>query len=173
MPHRACVLASSWNSLWNRPLLDWGSAGGPIRGVPWQVPRRCICWFRSLTGNRRQLKSPLYATEDEAEVELTKLLKQVDEQRHPKSKISVSQLVEKWFEVAEPEDSTRERYEGLNRKYIEPVIGSTQFVKLDRSCWRGSTPDCGSANTCATGARDVTTCASRSELVPLQETLGL
>ena len=43
------------------------------------------------------------------------MLNQVDEQRHPKSKISVGLLIEKWFEVAELEDTTRERYEGLNR----------------------------------------------------------
>ena len=84
-----------------------------------------------LTGKRRQLKSPLFDTDKEAEVELTKLLNQVDEQRHPKSRILVSQLIEKWFEVAELEDTTRERYEGLYRKYIEPVFGSTQFAKLD------------------------------------------
>ncbi len=44
------------------------------------------------------------------------MLNQVDEQRHPESKILVSQLIEKWFEVAELEDTTRERYEGLNKK---------------------------------------------------------
>jgi integrase len=84
-----------------------------------------------LTGKRRQPKSPLFDTEKEAEVELTKMLNQVDEQRHPKNKILVSQLIEKWFEVAELEDTTRERSEGLNRKYIEPVFGSTEFAKLD------------------------------------------
>ena len=103
----------------------------PYRRVPRQVPRCCIRWLRSLAGRRRQLKSPLYDTYDEAEVELTKLLNQVDEQRHPKSNILVSTLIDKWFEVAELEDSTRERYEGLNRMYIEPVFGSTQFAKLD------------------------------------------
>jgi integrase len=66
-----------------------------------------------------------------AKVELTKLLNQVDEQRHPRSKILVRQLVEKWFEVEHHEDSTLERYRGLNRKYIDPAFGSMQAAKLD------------------------------------------
>jgi hypothetical protein len=83
-----------------------------------------------LTGKRRFLKKTC-DTERQAEVELTKLLNQVDEQRHPRTKILVRQLIEKWFEVEDHEDSTRERYVGLNRKYIDPVFGSMQAAKLD------------------------------------------
>jgi integrase len=83
-----------------------------------------------LTGRNRYLRASS-DTERGAEVELTRLLNQVDEQRHPRSKILVRQLVEKWFEVEEHEESTRERYVGLNRKYIDPVFGSMQAAKLD------------------------------------------
>jgi integrase len=83
-----------------------------------------------LTGKRRFLKKTC-DTEKQAEVELTKLLNQVDEQRHVRTKILVRQLIEKWFEVEDDEDSTRERYVGLNRKYIDPVFGSMQAAKLD------------------------------------------
>ena len=83
-----------------------------------------------LTGKRRFLKKTC-DTEKQAQVELTRLLNQVDEQRHPRTKILVRQLVEKWFEVEDHEDSTRERYVGLNRKYIDPVFGSMQAAKLD------------------------------------------
>jgi hypothetical protein len=83
-----------------------------------------------LTGKRRFLKKTC-DTEKQAKIELTKLLNQVDEQRHPRSKILVRQLVEKWFEVEDHEDSTLERYRGLNRKYIDPVFGSMQAAKLD------------------------------------------
>ena len=50
--------------------------------------------------------------------------------RQPKGKITVGALIEKWFAAAELEHSTREPYEGLNRKYIEPAFGSIQFAKL-------------------------------------------
>ena len=43
-----------------------------------------------LTGKRRQPKIPLFDTEKDAEGALTKMLNQVDGQRHPKSKILVS-----------------------------------------------------------------------------------
>jgi integrase len=83
-----------------------------------------------LTGTRRFLKTTC-ATKKQAEIELTRLLNQVDEQRHPRSKILVRQLVQKWFEVEDHEDSTRERYVGLHRRYIDPVFGSMQAARLD------------------------------------------
>src|SRR4029450_4738410 len=82
------------------------------------------------TGKRRFLKKAC-DTEKQAQVESTKLLNQVDEQRHPPAKILVRQLIQKWFDVEDHEDSTRERYVGLNRKYIDPVFGSMQAAKLD------------------------------------------
>ncbi|WP_328995971.1 tyrosine-type recombinase/integrase [Kribbella sp. NBC_01245] len=83
-----------------------------------------------LTGRRRFLKET-WPTEKEAEVAKTRLLNQVDEQRHPRSKILVRTLIEKWFEVEDHEDSTSQRYAGLNAKYIEPTFGSVQAAKLD------------------------------------------
>jgi hypothetical protein len=59
-----------------------------------------------LTGKRRVLKKTC-DTRKQAEVELTRLLNQVDEQRHPRSRILVRQLVEKWFEVEDHEDRIR------------------------------------------------------------------
>ena len=59
----------------------------------------------SLTGKHRFLRKTC-DTEKQAEVELTKLLNQVDEPRQPRTKILVRQLIEKWFEVEDHEDST-------------------------------------------------------------------
>ncbi|MET9310930.1 tyrosine-type recombinase/integrase [Kribbella sp. NPDC003505] len=98
--------------------------GGKFRGV-------ASAGRDPVTGRRRQPKTELFATAAEAEAELLELHRQIDEERQPKSRITVSALIEKWFDVAELEDSTRERYEGLNRKYIEPAFGSIQFAKLD------------------------------------------
>ncbi|MDX6291859.1 MAG: integrase [Kribbellaceae bacterium] len=83
-----------------------------------------------LTGKKRYLKKTS-DTEKQAGVELTKLLHQVDQQRQPRSGITVGHLIEKWFEVQEHEESTRKTYVGLVKNYIAPVFGSTQVAKLD------------------------------------------
>lgn len=83
-----------------------------------------------LTHKQRYLKKTA-DTETQAYVELTKLQNQVDEQRHPRSNITVGQVVAKWLDIAELEDSTRERYEGLIRLYIGPTFGTLSAAKLD------------------------------------------
>ncbi len=69
--------------------------------------------------------------EDGAERALTRLLSQVDERRHPRSNITVSQAIAQWMEVADLADTTRERYEDLIRLYIEPTLGPMQAAKVD------------------------------------------
>lgn len=83
-----------------------------------------------LTGKQRYLRKTV-GTYPQAEIELTKLLGQVDEQRQPRSAIAVGQLVEKWLDVSELEDTTRQRYEGLVRLYIRPTFGALSAGKLD------------------------------------------
>jgi integrase len=68
---------------------------------------------------------------DAAEVAPTKLQRQVDEDQHPKTKITVRQAVEQWLDVADVQDTTRERYEDLIRLYILPTFGETLAAKLD------------------------------------------
>lgn len=62
---------------------------------------------------------------------LIKLLAQVDEGRHPRSSVTVDEVLHKWLEVAELEDTTRQRYEGLIRRYIQPTFGERAVGKLD------------------------------------------
>lgn len=83
-----------------------------------------------LTGKSRYLRKSA-DTYAQAEVELTKLLTQVDEKRHPRAAITVGQLVAKWLDVAQLEDTTRQRYDGLVRLYIRPTFGSLSAAKLD------------------------------------------
>src|SRR5919202_1822258 len=83
-----------------------------------------------LTGRRRDLKETA-DDYDAARVALTKLQRQVDEDRHPKTAITVRQAVAQWLEVAELEDTTRERYEDLIRLYILPTFRSMLASKLD------------------------------------------
>jgi integrase len=83
-----------------------------------------------LTGKARQLRqtAPTYA---EAQKLLTKLQQQVDEDRHPTSDITVRQAIEQWLDVAELEQTTRERYDDLIRLYILPTFGNLPAAKLD------------------------------------------
>lgn len=82
-----------------------------------------------LTGKRRYLTET--HSPDEAEIALTRLQNQVDEKRHPRSKVTVGQVIEQWLEVAEHETSTRERIEDLVRLYIAPTFGDMEAGKLD------------------------------------------
>ena len=83
-----------------------------------------------LTSKPRYLKKTA-PTHAEAAVELTRLQNQVDEQRHPRSGITVGQVIEKWLDVAELEDTTRERYDGLIRLHIAPTFGDMPAGKVD------------------------------------------
>lgn len=83
-----------------------------------------------LTGKERYLRETA-KTYDAAALALTKLQGQVDEDRHPKSAITVGQAIAQWLEVAELEETTRERYEDLVRLYIAPAFGGLAAAKLD------------------------------------------
>ncbi len=83
-----------------------------------------------LTRKRRYLVETA-PDERGAERALTKLLGQVDEDRHPKTAITVRQAIEQWLDVAELEDTTRERYDDLIRLYVLPTLGDTLASKLD------------------------------------------
>jgi len=66
-----------------------------------------------------------------AEIALTKLQSQVDEERHPKTNIKVGKAIDKWLEVADLAETTRGRYEDLIRIYLRPAFGSLQAAKVD------------------------------------------
>lgn len=55
----------------------------------------------------------------------------MDEDRHPKSDPTVRQAIEQWLEVAQLEDTTRDRYDDLIRIYVDPTVGPMTASKLD------------------------------------------
>ena len=69
-----------------------------------------------LTGDDVRLRETR-PTRSDAERALTGLLRQVDERKIPKSAITVAAAVQQWMEVAELEETTRDRYEDLIRLY--------------------------------------------------------
>ncbi|KPI04833.1 hypothetical protein OK074_4497 [Actinobacteria bacterium OK074] len=68
--------------------------------------------------------------ETEAEKARTRLLHQVDEQRHPKQKATMGFLLDRWLSVTEQTASSYERAEGLIRTYLKPAFGDLQVAKL-------------------------------------------
>jgi integrase len=83
-----------------------------------------------LTGKERRLKATAgsYAA---AEVALTQLQRQVDEETHPKTALTIGQAIAQWLEVAKLGETTRERYDDLIRLYITPAFGDLHAAKLD------------------------------------------
>jgi hypothetical protein len=83
-----------------------------------------------LTGRQRQLCETV-STYAEAENALTRLQRQVDEDIHPKSDITMRQAIEQWMDVVELEATTRERYEDLIRLYVFPTFGNLPASRLE------------------------------------------
>ncbi|MFE5890468.1 tyrosine-type recombinase/integrase [Streptomyces sp. NPDC056462] len=69
-------------------------------------------------------------TEVEAEKARTKLLHQVDENRHPKTQVTMSFLLDRWLGVAEHEETSHDRAEGIIRNYLKPTFGDLKAGKL-------------------------------------------
>ncbi|MFD8283282.1 tyrosine-type recombinase/integrase [Streptomyces solisilvae] len=91
--------------------------------------------IRVYAGSDPLTKKPLYlheqaATLPEAEKARTRLLAKVDEQRHPKGKITVAKLLDQWMDVARIEESTRDRYVIAIDQYLKPTFGELQAAKL-------------------------------------------
>src|SRR5882757_4353219 len=81
-------------------------------------------------------KKPRYLTKtaktwDQADVELTELLSQIDEERHPKTNITFGQALDQWLDVAVHAETTRDRYLDLIRIYIRPTFGAQPAAKID------------------------------------------
>jgi integrase len=83
-----------------------------------------------LTGRERYLRESA-PTRKAAQAALSRLQTQVDERRHPRSGVTVGELLEQWTEVARHETSTAERYADLIRVYLLPTFGSMRAGKLD------------------------------------------
>ncbi|HMG29079.1 MAG TPA: site-specific integrase, partial [Jiangellaceae bacterium] len=83
-----------------------------------------------LTRKERYLKETAnsYA---QAKVALTRLQREVDEEAHPKTRLTIGQAIQQWLDVAELEDTTRERYDDLIRLYVMPTFGDLPAAKLD------------------------------------------
>jgi integrase len=84
-----------------------------------------------LSGRRHFLSETIPAgprAAAEAEKARTRLLNQVDEQRNPRTKATVNQLMDRYLQVLDVEVTTRTSYEGYIRNHIRPCLASSPWA---------------------------------------------
>src|SRR4051794_3069827 len=67
----------------------------------------------------------------QAEKVRTRFLAEVDDRRNPRTKATVSQLMERYLSVLQIEDTTRAGYERLTRLHIGPLLGHLPVGRID------------------------------------------
>ncbi|MEJ3657167.1 tyrosine-type recombinase/integrase [Actinomycetes bacterium KLBMP 9759] len=86
-----------------------------------------------LSGKRHYLTETIPAGPkalDTAKKARTRLINQVDEQRSPRTRATVDQLMDRYLEVLDVEVTTRARYEAAIRLHVRPLLGSVPVAKL-------------------------------------------
>jgi integrase len=66
----------------------------------------------------------------EAKKVRTRLIGQVDEQRSPRTRATVDQLMDRYLDVLDVEVTTRARYDAAIRLHVRPLLGSLPVAKL-------------------------------------------
>jgi len=66
-----------------------------------------------------------------AKKERTRLLAEVDQKRHPRTKAMVNQLMDRYLELLDVDVNTRRGYEGYIRNHIRPLLGRLQVAQLN------------------------------------------
>src|SRR4051794_2204214 len=96
--------------------------------------RVCTRAWTAVTGKRQDLSEVVPAgarAAGEAEKVRTRLLNQVDEQRSPRTKATVNQLLDRYLAVVELEESTRKAYVGYLDVHVRPMLGALPLSKLN------------------------------------------
>lgn len=87
-----------------------------------------------VSGERHNLVEVIPAGPDAAklaEKARTRMLGEVDERRNARTKATVNQLLDRYFELLKAEPNTTENYESLARNHIRPLIGDLSVGKVD------------------------------------------
>jgi integrase len=87
-----------------------------------------------LSGRRVYLSETIPAgpkASAEAEQAKTRLLNQVDEQRNPRTRATVNQLMDRYLELLDVDTNTRRGYEGYIRNHVRPLLGTLPVGRLD------------------------------------------
>jgi len=100
-----------------------------------------------LTRRPIRLKSTV-KTEQQAQIELGRLLKDASEGRTPETGATVAQLMDEYAAVAEWDVSTRQTNEGFIRRTIKPALGPMKVRKVRGPSSTSSTRSSNAAVTC-------------------------
>ncbi|TKG68337.1 tyrosine-type recombinase/integrase [Prauserella endophytica] len=87
-----------------------------------------------LSGRRHYLRETVPAgpkAEDEAEKVRIRLVNEVNERRNPRTSATVNQLMDRYLELLDVDTTTRQRYEGVIRTHVRPLIGKLPLSRLD------------------------------------------
>ncbi|NBH08302.1 hypothetical protein [Amycolatopsis sp. SID8362] len=98
-----------------------------------------------ITGKRHRptvIAPPGPDDEHQAEVALTRLLNEVDEQLHPKTKVDIAHLVLKYQDERKAARTTIEKDGSLIARHIVPYIGAKSATKDARKTGRALYKDC-------------------------------
>jgi len=89
----------------------------------------------ALTGHQNYLTETVARDHPEAAKEAgrvrTRLVNQVNEQRHPRTKATVNELMDRYLELLDVDATTRRTYESYMRIHVRPLIGSVSLARLD------------------------------------------
>ena len=66
----------------------------------------------------------------EAKKVRTRLIGQIDEQRNPRTRATVNQLMDRYLDVVDVGVTTRARYEGVIRLHVRPLLGELPVSRL-------------------------------------------
>jgi hypothetical protein len=91
----------------------------------------CLRVRRDRSAHRRAIRLKTTAkTEQQAHIELGRLLKEASEGRTPESNATVARLLDEYAAIAEWDVSTRQTDEGFIRRTIKPALGHLEVRKV-------------------------------------------
>ncbi len=107
---------------------------GEVEPLPSGALRvRVYAGVDSLTGKRLYVSETVPAgprAEKEAERARVRLVGQVDDQKQPRTRATVEQLLDRYLDVLDVEPTTRARYESILRLHVRPILGDLPVGKL-------------------------------------------
>src|SRR6266536_4678162 len=110
-------------------------ARGGIDRLPSGALRvRVFAGYDPLTKKRHYLTEivkPRPGAEREAEKVRTRLVNQVDEERNPRTRATVNQLMDRYLEVLDVEEKSRQGYISYIDKHVRPQLGGLPVGRVD------------------------------------------
>ena len=94
-----------------------------------------------LTGHKLYLRETV-DSEPAARRMLTKLIAQVDEQTHPKTRATFRVAMDKWLRTHDVEETTRASYAEYARVHLYPAFGDVPVGRLTAEVLEEFTPSC-------------------------------